>query len=530
MTGSAPALQQRGRRLPPERVAQASSLTLPPMFSRRNGSVARIAQGGTRAAEGQDRASSMDYRALPALPIERTVIEASDNTLAALPEMPQTPLAFEVSNNQLTDLLVLPPEQHWLNTQGNRSPVTFYRPNCISEARRWQEDNPPRTTGNASLATTSGATAVAILGPGTGGNPNTALPLLLPSAAEADTTSLQRATPESWTTGGRMRLPPLQSTESWAELLSRMEYDLSVESARPRGASFPARTHAVGARVAPRSENPPDALVFSSGRFPGENAGDFNGFIARLRETSDFTNPSHRTRMIARVNSLISGMRSAPVLRDICFGIATQAIESCSDRIAQGLGDMERAKMNHDVQVQNHPIEELLSIGQGLFKLKMLDEIAAAEIEAQRRNGGHMDEIEIRLAYHVGLRDRLAFPEVAQSMRYAATANLGSESLAQAEAMVRHALTSSACVNFLVHWAPWQNALERNDADGSYERVRYLHQRERDSLSIQPAEVTEGEWIEELDGIQERQEVEVSRITRRMTREVLALKQEILIS
>ena len=471
-------------------------------------------------------ASSNQLISLPALPPELSFLEASNNRLTWLPDLPQTWLTLAVANNQLTDLPMLPPDVRWLDAHDNQLPVTFYRRNCIDEARRWQAETPHLTAGNAALVAAPRATAAASERAQTAGNTATALPLLLPPLIESDTMTRRESAPAHWATGGQTRLPPLRLTQSSPGSPVSTRHQSSAASVRPRGSSPLATAHAAGARVAMRLGRVPGAPVFATGKFSGENALDFNRFLARLGETSDFANASSRARMGARVDRLVSGMRSAPALRDICFGIATQAIESCSDRIAQGLGDMERAKMNHDVEVQNYPIDELLSIGQEIFKLKVLDDIADDEIQAQRRSGEDMDEIEIRLAFHVGLHDRLDLPAVAQSMAYATTANLHPGALVQAEARVRNALAGSACVNFLVHWEPWQHALEHADTDGSYQRARVLHQRECDSLSIQPARVTEGEWLEELEGMQERHEADVCRIARRLTREVLVLEGE----
>ena len=222
------------------------------------------------------------------------------------------------------------------------------------------------------------------------------------------------------------------------------------------------------------------------------------------------------------MNALVSGMRAAPALRNTCFGIATQAIESCTDRVAQGLGDMERAKINHDVEIQNPPLDRLFSIGEGLFKLKVVDEIADAEIAVQRRNDPQMDEIEVRLAFQVGLRKRLDLPAVSESMTFASFANLQPGALEAAEARVQKGLGSRESIDFMVQWAPWQRALERDDKAGLYARARAAQQEERDELVFLPARTTEFEWMAELAEMKHRHAQELGRITTRLTRRFLA--------
>ena len=466
-------------------------------------------------------ASGNRLSALPALPPELTILEASDNVLTELPALPQTWLSVVVANNRLTDLPSLPSELRWLNVHGNRLPVQFSERNCLAQARRWQQGNLPPAGSDASPpapADDTGAASAHAAAPETRPNPSPS-----PSDEVAGAATRRSPVPDSRPSSGRVvRLPPLASRFIPPQLPRRDEYQASAASTARAGAGHVATSRGANVRGALRSEYLPASAVFASWRFSGDNAADFNRFLARLGETSDFVNPSLQPRMIARIDRVIAGMRSAPALRDICFGIATQAIESCSDRITQGIGDMERAKINHDVEVQDHTIAELLAIGRGLFKLKVLDDIADAEIAAQRASGEPMDDLEIRLAYQIGLRDRLELPAVADSMSYRTTANLEPEMLTNAEATVRRGLSNSASVNFLADWAPWRRALQHADADGSYERTRVSHQLERDALSIQPAQITEGEWMEELAEMQERQAGDVFRITRRLTRDVLA--------
>lgn len=463
---------------------------------------------------------------LPTLPEALKSLYAGCNELTILPALPQSLRILRVSSNRLTALPALPTRLRELYTYDNQLTAPLARlltpENCVAAVRQWQENNLRTLVRNAQDSTPPAAATSSARDPARVSEASTsAADLPFTEAEIAEATTLQNAFDSRLPRLSRNNRPPLTPRPL---LLTRLP---PIQGSPPTALAMqPAAGQAAQGTTTPLTPAAQPVLPCAARNgnwvFRSDNSADFNTFASRLRETAEYADPSSQPRLIARMSALVSGMRSAPALRDICFGIATQAIESCRDRIAQGLSDMERAKINHDVEVQNYPVDELFAIGEGLFKLKVVDDIADREIAAQHSAGVPLDEVEIRLAYQVGLRDRLDLPAVAESMAFSRMANLDPDALDAAEVLVRRRLEGRESVDFLVQWSPWQRALERDDTGAVYQRARTAQKEERDELVFLPARTTEGEWMAELSALKQRHADEIDRITLRMTRKFLA--------
>ena len=256
------------------------------------------------------------------------------------------------------------------------------------------------------------------------------------------------------------------------------------------------------------------------------NAASFNTFQARLTETADYRAEHVRHNLVARTNALVTAMRESASLRSECFVIAHEAITSCADRIALGLNDMELAKISHDAQAGKYTVEELLDLGEGFFKLEVLNKIASAEITRQQHQGEPMDEVEIRLAYQVALRDRLNLPGVAQSMRYRRSAHVSAAAIDKAEQEVREKLEGSASVQFLAQWAPWCQAMERKYPE-SYAPLRLVHQQSREAISVKPVRMSEGEWMASFAAQTAEEAASIQRLNKQLTHQFLEEQMEV---
>ena len=251
-----------------------------------------------------------------------------------------------------------------------------------------------------------------------------------------------------------------------------------------------------------------------------ENAERFNVFQARLDETADYMSAHLRPDLIGHVNALVTAMRESPALRHTCFAIAHGALSGCGDAITLGLNEMALAKISHDAEAGGDDIDQLRALGEGFFKLHVLNELVNAEITRRRGTGISMDEMEIRLAYQVALRTRLDLPGVAQSMRYVRSAHVTQAAIDAAATEVERRLQGSGSVDFLVQWTPWQQAMERAHPR-AYAAARRLHQEDRDALALQPPRTTEGEWLGAFPEQAAREIADIQRITKRLTWAIL---------
>jgi len=228
-----------------------------------------------------------------------------------------------------------------------------------------------------------------------------------------------------------------------------------------------------------------------------ENAAAFNTFQGALAETAEYRNNLSNPALVTRINMLVDAMRTSPALRATCFTIASDSIQSCGDRVALGLNDMEQALISKNAESGKLSVVELFHTGLGLFKKQILDEIALAKINSLRQRGTVMDEIEIRLAYPTELRNRLALSGVTQSMRYRASANVTRAEIASAESKVRAKLKQGEAIDFLAQWQPWCTAMERANPQ-AFATLTDVIQVARDAISIMPADMTDQQWLNAL--------------------------------
>jgi len=251
-----------------------------------------------------------------------------------------------------------------------------------------------------------------------------------------------------------------------------------------------------------------------------ENAAAFNTFQGALAETAEYRNNLSNPALVTRINMLVDAMRTSPALRATCFTIASDSIQSCGDRVALGLNDMEQALISKNAESGKLSVVELFHTGLGLFKKQILDEIALAKINSLRQRGTVMDEIEIRLAYPTELRNRLALSGVTQSMRYRASANVTRAEIASAESKVRAKLKQGEAIDFLAQWQPWCKAMERTNPQ-AFRTLTDAIQVARDAISIMPAHMTDQQWLNALAQQKNEEESLIVDLVKRSTQQLV---------
>ena len=247
------------------------------------------------------------------------------------------------------------------------------------------------------------------------------------------------------------------------------------------------------------------------------NASSFNAFLRRLAETQEYRNPASRPGLTTRVDALVADMRASPALRTICFSIAADATQTCGDRIALALNDMQLAHIDHKAINGHYSMRELFSMGEGFFKLDALDKIAVEKMAQLTRAGVAIDAIEVRLAYQTELSGRLTLPGVTCSMLFRGCANVTADDISLAERQVVQQLERGEAVDFLVQWRPWRQALERR-TPAEYERVREFNQPARDAIACQPRGMTDQRWRQAFDRQAASEASQIADTTDRLTR------------
>jgi hypothetical protein len=92
-----------------------------------------------------------------------------------------------------------------------------------------------------------------------------------------------------------------------------------------------------------------------------------------------------------------------------------------------------------------------------MFRLRQLDPIALEKIKSLN----YVDEVEVLLAYQVGLREELQLPVQTHQMIFRRISGVSDQDLAAAGERVKAAEGGEALLEFFVDWQPWREYLQR---------------------------------------------------------------------
>lgn len=176
------------------------------------------------------------------------------------------------------------------------------------------------------------------------------------------------------------------------------------------------------------------------------NANAFALFLARIRETSDYTqqavplgaNRSPQQQMQQRIKKLIGQLETDSELRGGCFNLASDAVDTCGDRVALRLLDMETLCLDRHIQrdvtegkFDTDP-RQLLALCKGQYRLQILADLATEKVKTLH----FCDEIEVRLGFIVPFARKYKLPVAIDSMLYPRCTNLTPNDLALAESCI----------------------------------------------------------------------------------------------
>jgi hypothetical protein len=259
-------------------------------------------------------------------------------------------------------------------------------------------------------------------------------------------------------------------------------------------------------------------------------AEDFFVVISRLTATADAM--SVRQDLSRRVWEMIEAANEDGVVRSAVLDIAASP-RSCTDSVALTFSDMEVQVELARISYKTTPEQaELLGLSRGLFRLDKLSKIAN-ERYLQRLQAGetNADELEIHLAYRIGLAQCLDLPGQPGSMAFRRLAGVTEQDLELARAEVEQAEETIELRRFISTQQYWKsylithnqmeysalsdpyfenlNQLLRRSPDMSSER--YL--REVSSVRMQMEAVVDAWCLEKTSALMAAQESGVVRIT-----------------
>lgn len=193
------------------------------------------------------------------------------------------------------------------------------------------------------------------------------------------------------------------------------------------------------------------------------NSEAFFNLLVKMEGTKDFT--LWRADLTRRVHGVLKAADLDTELRDTIFGMAASA-QTCGDGRILLFSGIE-VKVYEFETLRSTPLNQqdsvLFKLGRKLFRLGKLEQIADREVINRRAMGRAPDPAEVRLAYRIGLAERLELPGQPKDMLY--SGNVTPKLLDEAYAEVIQAEQTRDFLDDMVSRKYWTKHLKRKYAD-----------------------------------------------------------------
>ncbi|MFK0094465.1 NEL-type E3 ubiquitin ligase domain-containing protein [Pseudomonas sp. NPDC090592] len=210
----------------------------------------------------------------------------------------------------------------------------------------------------------------------------------------------------------------------------------------------------------------PRRLVRWSNLAAEEGAQDLFRFFADFSRSENFQH--QRSEMTRRVWSIIEACELNGEVHEAVFQQAAGP-RSCADQMLLILSTLEvrtLAAQRAAGLEGAYAMRPLLQLGRELFRLDQVDRIASRHIRQMRTSGDlPVDEVEVHLAYRVGLADALDLPGQPSAMNYRNISGVSNDDLDLARLEVTLAENPDALSSSLAQRDFWQQYLRRLHAD-----------------------------------------------------------------
>lgn len=178
-----------------------------------------------------------------------------------------------------------------------------------------------------------------------------------------------------------------------------------------------------------------------------DNVNAFSIFLGRVRETNDYlrATPELKAATQARVAALLIQLQTDSALRENCLNLALDAVNTCGDRVAIRLMDMENlattaaARAAIDAGHYDNNPQALIDLCKGQHRLA----IVAAEADNKVAGMHFTDPIEVHLGYLTKLAELCRLPVQICTMLYPACARVTDDDIAAVTKKLSNTGTSS---------------------------------------------------------------------------------------
>lgn len=260
------------------------------------------------------------------------------------------------------------------------------------------------------------------------------------------------------------------------------------------------------------------------------NSEEFFRLLDLLTDTSDFQHA--RQDLSRRVWALLAAISDNSVLRAEVFELA--AARGCVDRLISCFSRLEIRMLVAQASSASEQLS-LLELARGLFRLDEVERIAHLDIErritmetdrlrstglseqdAATRGRERVDEIEVSLAYRIGLARTLNLPGQPRTMQFGQIAGVTQQQLSNAAAQVRWTSATNDLVSYISQRDFWIDCLRREHA-AQFEQVAQPFWVQQEALQGLP----EGELLKRSDEIAKAFKQAEADLIFKLTREVM---------
>ncbi|MNO75286.1 putative E3 ubiquitin-protein ligase ipaH4.5 [compost metagenome] len=234
-----------------------------------------------------------------------------------------------------------------------------------------------------------------------------------------------------------------------------------------------------------------------------EGAQDLFRFFADFSRSGDFRRQPHE--MSRRVWAIIEACELNGEVREAVFQQAAGP-RSCADQMLLILSALEVRTLvaQRAAGLQGvYAMRPLLRLGRELFRLDQVDRIAGRHIQRVRTRDPYtpIDDVEVHLAYRVGLADVLDLPGQPLSMNYAHASGVTREDLDLAEREVWDAESRDALSRSLAERDFWQQYLQSLHA-GWFEAMNVPFHERLEAIFDQREQMTDQAFCAAVERVQ----------------------------
>ena len=145
----------------------------------------------------------------------------------------------------------------------------------------------------------------------------------------------------------------------------------------------------------------------------GRELGNMLDFLSRLTETDEFKNGATKSILARRIVAVLQRMEREEEFKRTAHALIDEGLSSCHDRIISALDQLDLMEIVRKAEEQGSAAE-LKALGRGMLMLELLQK----EVREYSKTQTWVDEIEVQLAFQLGLKEKLGLPLATENMLF----------------------------------------------------------------------------------------------------------------